>query len=122
MNRYPCIAMATVLASCAATTDYQDALKSWVGAQEVELLRHWGQPVQSFEKGGRKSVVYVSRRSLQLPGTASANTSAGAIAGSPAMSVELFCTTTFELENFKVVSASYKGNGCEAKKLPRFGV
>jgi hypothetical protein len=110
------IASVIVLASCATTADYKDVLGSWAGAPEAELVRDWGRPLQSYEAGGRKFIVYESRRTLHLPGTAPIYTSAGPAGGSPAMDVEMSCTTTFELANSKVISWSYKGNDCGERK------
>jgi len=110
------IASAVVLASCATTTDYKNVLSSWAGAPEVELVRGWGRPMQSYEAGGRKFIVYESRRTVHLPGTAPIYTSAGPAGGSPAMDVEMSCTTTFELADAKVISWAYKGNDCGDKK------
>ena len=82
-------------------------------------MRGWGPPVQSYESGGRKFIVYESRRRILLPGTAG---DAGAVGGSPAMNVDLSCTTTFELDGSKVASWSNKGNDCNTRKwTPRRG-
>ena len=111
MNR--CLVAASVvgLASCATTTPYKDVLSSWSGAPESELVRDWGRPTRSYEAGGRAFIVYERRLTLHLPGT-----STGAMGASPAMDVEMSCTTTFELAGSKVVSWSYTGNDCGAKK------
>ncbi|MCG2739186.1 MAG: hypothetical protein L6300_02980 [Syntrophaceae bacterium] len=124
MHRYLLIALATVLASCATTAGYEKVLKSWVGAQEIDLVRSWGPPIQSYEAGGRKFIVYSSHRNVYLPGTAPSyqttvigNTAyTNAVGGSPAMNISKSCTTTFELDGSKVVSWTYKGNACKAKE------
>ena len=120
VNRCLVVGSAIVLASCAATAGYENVLSSWAGAQEVELVRGWGQPVKSYEASGRKFIVYESRRSFHLPGTAPFHTSTGTVSGSPAMDIEMFCSTTFELESSKVISWSYKGNDCNPKKWAPF--
>lgn len=124
MHRYLLIALAAVLASCATTAGYEKVLKSWVGAQEIDLVRSWGPPIQFYEAGGRKFIVYSSRRNVYLPGSAPSyqttvigNTAyTNAVGGSPAMNISKSCTTTFELDGSKVVSWTYKGNDCKAKE------
>jgi hypothetical protein len=122
VNRYLLIVSAAFLAACATTAEYESVLSPWSGAQEVELVRSWGYPDQSYEAGGRKFIVYESRRKLHLPGTPAILGGEGrsSSVGSPAMDIELFCATTFELENSKVTAWSFKGNDCNAKKGARF--
>ena len=124
MFRYSVIIILIALSGCATTAGYEKLLNSWVGAQEVDLIRSWGPPVQAYEAGGRKFVAYSSRRNVYLPGTAPTyrtnvvgNTAyTTAVGGSPAMNVDMSCMTTFELEGSRVVSWSYKGNDCKAKE------
>jgi len=126
VHRCLLIVLANVLASCATTAGYEKLLSSWVGAQEIDLVRSWGPPIQSYETGGRKFIVYSSSRTVYLPGSAPSyqttvigNTAyTNAVGGSPPMNIGKSCTTTFELDGSKVVSWSYKGNDCKAK-LPR---
>lgn len=124
MQRFLLITFAAVLASCATTAGYEKLLNSWVGAQEIDLVRSWGPPIQSYETGGRKFIVYSSSRNVYLPGTAPSYQTTyignraytNAVGGSPAMNTDKSCTTTFELDSSKVVSWSYKGNDCKAKE------
>lgn len=121
-----CFAIICLLAlsACATTAGFEKVLNSWVGAQEIDLVRSWGPPVQAYEAGGRKFIVYSSRRNVYLPGTAPTyqtnvigNTAyTTAVGGSPAMNIGMSCMTTFELEGSRVVSWSYKGNDCKAKE------
>ena len=113
-RRLPIAAAALALGACATSASYDTALQPWKGAQEAELLRGWGAPTRSHEAGGRRFVVYESRRSVHVPGTAPS----GTMAGSPAMDIQLSCTTTFELQDLRVVSWSYQGNDCTARKAP----
>ena len=106
------IATAIVVASCATTDEYDGVLRSWAGAQEIELLRSWGRPTQSYEANGHKFIVYESHRNLQVPGSLGT----GSAGGGSARDVELACTTTFELDESKVFSWSYRGNDCNRKK------
>lgn len=124
MYRYLFIFFAAALTACATTAGYEKMLRSWVGVEEVELVRSWGAPLQSYEAGGHKFIVYSSRRNVYLPGTPPTyqttivgNTAyTHAFGGSPDMNLDLSCTTTFELEGSKVISWSYNGNDCKAKE------
>ena len=66
MFRYLFIFIVITLSACATTAGYEKVLNSWVGAQEIDLVRRWGPPVQSYETGGRKFIVYSSRRNVYL--------------------------------------------------------
>lgn len=125
MSRYLLIVIAAVaLTACATMAGYEKILNSWIGAQEIDLVRSWGPPIRSYETGGRKFIVYASQRNVYLPGTAPiyqttviGNTAyTDAIGGSPGVNIGMSCTTTFELEGAKVVSFSYSGNDCKARE------
>jgi hypothetical protein len=123
---FRCFAIVSLVAlsACATTAGYEKVLNSWVGAQEIDLVRSWGPPAQAYEAGGRKFIVYASRRNVYLPGVAptyqtnvignTAHTTA--VGGSPAMNVGMSCMTTFELDGSRVASWSHKGNDCKAKE------
>ena len=124
MFRYLAIFAVFALSGCATTAGYEKVLNSWVGAQEIDLVRSWGPPVQVYEAGGRKFTVYSAKRNVYLPGTSPTyqtnvigNTAyTTAVGGSPAMNLGMSCMTTFELEGSRVVSWTYKGNDCKAKE------
>lgn len=124
MFRYLVLASSALLSACATTAEYERILNSWVGVQEIDLVRTWGPPIQAYETGGRKFIVYESRRNVFIPGTAPTyqtnvvgNTAyTTAVGGSPAMNIGRSCVTTFELDGAKVVSWTYKGNDCKAKE------
>lgn len=122
MCRY-LLAVATVLvAACATKEGFEKILNSWVGAQEIDLVRSWGPPVRAYEAGGRKFISYESHRNVYLPGvpptyqtTVIGNSvQTNLVGGSPSMNIGKFCMTTFELEGSKVVSWTHKGNDCKA--------
>ena len=97
MFRYLVISILIALSACATTAGYEKVLNSCVGAQEIDLVRSWGPPVQSYEAGGRKFIVYSSRRNVYMPGTAPSyqtnvigNTAyTTAVGGSPAMNIDM---------------------------------
>jgi hypothetical protein len=109
-------AVAAALSACAASPSYDAALQPWAGAQEAEVLRHWGPPERSYEQGGRTFLVYEFRHTVHIPATPQTLSRSGPVGGGPAMDVELRCTTTFELEQSKVVAWSYRGNGCSPRR------
>lgn len=124
MGRYLPILVATLLGACATTAGYEKVLNSWVGTQELDLVRSWGPPAQAYEAGGRKFIVYTSRRNVYMPGVAPTyqtnvvgNTAyTSQVGGSPAMNIGMSCATTFELDGARIVSWQYKGNDCKAKE------
>ena len=113
-----------ILSACATTANYEEILNSWVGAEEVDLIRKWGPPQQSYETGGRKFLAYSSRRNVYLPGTAPSyqttvigNTAySNPVGGTPGYNIGMACVTTFELANNKIVSWQWRGNDCKARK------
>jgi len=107
-----CIVLAALaLAACATPKPYESVLRSWNGATEAELRESWGRPTETLDAGGRKRLVYASRRMVHIPGTAALSPSAG----SPAMDLEMTCTTSFDLESGRVAAWSHRGNDCGDK-------
>jgi len=105
MHRYLLVVLSTLIVSCATTAGYEKVLNSWVGKQEVDLVRSWGEPIQSYEDGGHKFIVFSSERVKVVP-----------TSGPPLWLVnvvKLSCTTTFKLDGSKVVSWTYEGNDCK---------
>ena len=122
--RYILVMVAILAAACATTKGYENILNSWVGLTELDLVRKWGSPQQTYEAAGHKFLAYSNRRNVFLPGapasyqtTVVGNTAyTNAVGGSPAMNIGLSCITTFELEGEKIVRWSWKGNDCKAKE------
>ena|SRR5713226_10404375 len=110
------------LAGCATTANYEKILNSWVGFTELDLIRKWGPPQQSYEAGGRKFLVYSSSRNVYLPGTAPSYTTTvigntaytNRVGGTPSQNIGLSCQTTFEISSEKIVSWRWQGNDCTA--------
>ena len=111
-----------ILSGCATTQNYELVLSSWVGRDEIELIRGWGPPRQTYESAGSKFLVYFSSRNVFLPGTSPTVTTTlvgntaytNSIGGSPNMNVGMTCQTTFESVHSRIVSWSWKGNDCKA--------
>ncbi|MGV1099143.1 hypothetical protein ACUUL3_06975 [Thiovibrio sp. JS02] len=112
------------LSGCATTAGYEKLLSSWVGMQEIDLVRTWGAPMQTYELDGHKFIVYVSQREVYYPGTPPTyqTTVRGDTAyitgygGSPARSIDRSCRTTFEIEGTKIISWSFQGDDCRARE------
>jgi len=111
------------LAGCATTANYEKILNSWVGATELELVRKWGPPQQTYEAGGHKFLAYANTRNVYIAGTAPSYTTTyigktaytNSVGGSPAQNINMSCQTTFEIADEKVVSWQWKGNDCKAR-------
>lgn len=112
------------IAGCATTANYEKILQSWVGASELDLVRQWGPPQQSYETGGVKFLAFTSTRNVFIPGTAPTyrtqmigNTAyTTQTAGTPAQNYGYSCKTTFELEGGKVKTWKWEGNDCKARE------
>lgn len=124
MKRTLIAAFLSLLTGCATTANYEKILNSWVGADEIDLIRKWGSPHRTYETGGTKFLTYVSSRNVYLPGTAPTyqttmigNTAyTNRIGGTPGQNIGLSCVTTFELRNDKIVSWQWEGNDCKARE------
>ncbi len=111
------------LAGCATTANYEKILQSWVGDTELNLIRKWGPPRESYETGGSKFLVYSSSRNVYLSGTAPSYTTTvigntaytNAVGGTPGQNIGLSCQTTFEISGERIVSWRWQGNACKAR-------
>ena len=113
-------ALFLLLAGCATEQNYKNMLNTWLGIDEIDLIRKWGPPANSYEVGSSKFIIYSSTGNMYLPGTSPTYTTniigntayTTSYGGTPAQNIQLSCETTFELQNGKVVNWSYKGNNC----------
>jgi hypothetical protein len=116
-------AAAIVLAACATTSKYEQMLQSFVGAEEVDLIRQWGPPQQVYESGGSKFLAYNRQAQVFLPGTPGTATTnfSGSTAyttfspGVAPMAITQSCMTVFELRDGRVASWRWQGNACKSK-------
>ena len=115
----PLIAL-SLLAGCASEAKYETRLNTWIGQDELKLVRSWGAPERTYESGDSKFLQYSFGNTLVLPGTPSvASTSVTGTAayttvshGVPQQGLEYNCATTFEIKAAKIVDWSNRGNGC----------
>jgi len=111
------------LTACATTAKYEKILNSWVGSEEIDLVRKWGPPQQVYESGGIKFLTYSSTRNVYIPGTAPNYTTTfiGNTAyttktgGSPAYNIGMQCVTTFEIMQGRIIRWRWQGNDCTAR-------
>jgi hypothetical protein len=117
------IALAAVmLAGCATNARYQSMIDSWVGKQEMELIRQWGPPHGSYDSGGHTFLTYTNEGSVYIPGTTS--TASTTVIGNSAytnvypgmapQNIRTWCRTVFEVADGVIVSSGGQGNHCVA--------
>lgn len=122
MKRLLLILVALGLTGCATEAKYRTLLDSFNGVDELTLIRRWGPPDQVYEAQGHRFLVYRQQQSMLLPGaepvyqtTLSGNTAyTRGYGGYPPAFVTLFCATTFDLVEGKVLGSSYRGSNCTA--------
>lgn len=116
------IALALLLGACASEAQFENNLRSWVGAPEGELISQWGPPTSVYESGSTKYLTFNKQRSVNIPGVAPTyQTNCGpygtfcttqAIGGMSAQNIALACSTTFAVVSGKITTARYEGNDC----------
>jgi hypothetical protein len=132
-NRSFCSAFALVLATLGTgcvtqeqrNAAYEKALSQWQGASEETLLARWGKPMAEQASGNGKWLTYVVNNGVAPTSTVSfgfggygyggGNTSMGAGVGVTApvgTPSAMICTTRFLVENGKVTTWNFDGQGC----------
>lgn len=93
--KYVVLSVFLILASgCATTEKYNETINSWVGSQEIELIKSWNPPKETYETQGSKFLVYSWSQYIEGIGTA-------------------HCKTVFEVREGVIVSAQATGNDCK---------
>jgi hypothetical protein len=88
------------LAACNRTERMNEAMDSWKGRSETDLIRHFGAPTSSADSGGSRFLTWDDRR---------VGVTMASYSGTK------FCKRTFELQGGVVQHSSYEGNNCRAK-------
>lgn len=109
-----------MLAGCATEAKYNDKLNTWLGQDELKLIKRWGPPQRSYETHGTKFLTYVFSSNMAVPGTPTTYTTnvygstafTTANPGLAAQNVDLSCETTFEIKESKISDWSWRGNNC----------
>jgi hypothetical protein len=123
MKRLVITLFALITTACATTANYEKILSSWVGANEIDLVRSWGAPDNQYESSGTKFLTYQRTDNIYMPGTAPTYTTTmigntahtTAVGGTRPYNIQTSCKTTFEINNGKVVNWRWEGNGCKAQ-------
>jgi len=123
MKWLPLLMLPLMVSGCATTGKYEKVLQSWVGSSELDLVRSWGPPQQTYEASDRKFLIYSSSNDMYLPGsgptyqtTVVGNTAyTNSYGGTPAMNIQLSCTTTFEITADVITSWQWRGNNCVSR-------
>lgn len=119
-----CLFVASLLSGCATSERYEEILNTYIGADEDELIEHWGVPDQVYETDKTRFLVYKRSRissSGGVPPTyySHINPYTGAVytqsVGGIAPQIQQYrCKTTFGLKDGKVASWQWQGNDCVA--------
>lgn len=113
------------VAGCATEAKYKTALNTWPGRPAQDLVNSWGYPdSQMTAPNGNTVYVYNRSSSIVMPTTTTTNaqaTSYGHSAYGTATSttyggqtINMSCSTYFEIANATVVSWHYQGNACKS--------
>ncbi|HTB23064.1 MAG TPA: hypothetical protein VK914_10190 [bacterium] len=95
---------------------YEMILNSWVGSSELDLVRKFGVPTQTYEVSGHRFLVYDCEISYRMPESYT-TTYVGNTAYTDSYGGQVLtksCTTTFESDGEKIVNFQDTGNDCRA--------
>ncbi len=121
------LALLTV-AACATRQGYLEVMQSWIGATEDALVDAWGFPDSTYEKDGKRFLIYDSARTATYSDPAPlifykatptggepetyAHTNLDRIRS--VRTVTYWCYTVFRVERDIVVNGTARGNSCRA--------
>lgn len=111
-----------LVASCASEEKYSDALNTWLGATEGQLLSVFGTPNSVYQSNGltylsyqRSSMGYIGGTGGVAQTTVVGNTAYTAqYGGRPGFATNYWCETTFVLKNGTIVDWNWRGNACRS--------
>lgn len=104
-----------LLAACATEPPLEVRLQPLVGKTEVELVQVLGVPNATYEAGGDRFLQYEDQTSTIYPGDPFFPGRYRRFGGpiySPPLVVTRTCAITFALQDKRVASFSFRGNGC----------
>ena len=109
------------LCACQGPTEsnYIRNVKSWVGRTPEELITQWGTPSQVLNNGNEQFYIYTITKEIPLSGTQDQGGNGqlnyiSPIQGTSAYQTDLFCQTTFVVQNDRIVDWDFEGNACKA--------
>lgn len=108
------------LSGCGFPKGYKEAMSSWIGADERQLLANFGPPNRAYESGGTKYLTWSSSKNVTIPGQDPYYTSTvvgnqvytQSYGGTDDTNINLRCEFTFVIENGRVTTWRAKGNNC----------
>lgn len=77
---------------------YTQIMESWENASELQLIKQWGVPYQTYEVEDQKYLLYKEENNFTLNGNY----------------FHFYCDTTFTIENGIITYWKYSGNNCKA--------
>lgn len=106
-----------VLTGCVTKQEHEDALSSWFGSTEEQLVESWGVPTSFYELGGKRYLTYSNSSQAMVGGTAPITTydyygNAYTSGGTPPILVTSNCTIIMVVEDGLISEWKYEGNNC----------
>ena len=106
-----------VLTGCVTKQGHEDALSSWFGSTEEQLVESWGVPISFYELNGKRYLTYSNSSQAMVGGTAPTTTydyygNAYTSSGMPPILVTSNCTIIMVVEDGLISEWKYEGNNC----------
>lgn len=80
---------------CATTAKYNEAINSWIGSNEIDLVKSWSPPEETYETQGSKFLIYSWSQYFD--------------------GMTFYCKTIFEVRQGFITSAKATGNSCKER-------
>ena len=105
------------LSGCVTKKEHEDALSSWFGSTEKQLIDAWGVPTSFYELDGKRYLTYSESSQAMVGGTAPITTydyygNAYTSGGTPPILVTSNCTIIMVVEDGLISEWKYEGNNC----------
>ena len=110
-----------ICAGCQAPTEenYVRNVKAWVGHTPEELISQWGEPTQVISNQGSQYYIYMIHKDIglgEMTGNGGINEENAVypLQNPQVYQADLFCQTTFVVQNGIIQNWSFEGNDCVA--------
>ena len=106
-----------ILTGCVTKQEHEDALSSWFGSTEKQLVDSWGVPTSFYELDGKRYLTYSNSSQVMVGGTAPTTTydyygNAYTSGGTPPIMITSNCTIIMVVEDGLISEWKYEGNNC----------
>lgn len=106
-----------ILTGCVTKQEHEDALSSWFGSTEKQLVDSWGVPTSFYELDGKRYLTYSNSSQVMVGGTAPTTTydyygNAYTSGGTPPIMITSNCTIIMVVEDGLISEWKYEGNDC----------